>query len=222
MASPLYLAMSDGALIGSWDIAELSAYIPPTSFSPVAATRLLTRRQRCSSRTLFEGVYRVTERATAVIDGSAVDVEYPEPHQHVLQERRLRAEADPVAFFDRALAHVLGPVLDVHGGAVAVELSGGLDSANVAISAAGLSPFPVQSLGLVVDGEAGQEQRARRAQIVERLDLRDSVFPASGTCPSGIRRCAAQLVRTTRTAMCTSRRSTSSGSGRPSPAQWSS
>jgi asparagine synthase (glutamine-hydrolysing) len=183
--APLYLTVAGSALIGSWDITELGAYASLASYSPLVATRLLTRRQRCSSETLFEGVHRLTERARAVFDGTHLTITYPPPHEHVLQGRRLRPRADPISYFDRLLADRIGPVMDAHSAAVAVELSGGVDSANVAVSAAGLSPFPVQSLGLLMGGEAGADQGLRRTQIVERLNLRDTVVPAAGHLPFG-------------------------------------
>lgn len=149
--APLYLAVSDGVLLGSWDITELRAYGSCTRFDPLVATRLLCRRRRCSSSTLFRGVHRLTERSTAVFDGTNVTISYPEPHEHVLAGRRLRTDADPIAYFDRALAHLVEPILETHGTVAAVEVSGGLDSANVALTAAGSTPFPLRSFGLLDD-----------------------------------------------------------------------
>jgi hypothetical protein len=64
-----------------------------------------------------------------------------------------------------------------------VELSGGLDSANVAVSAAALSSGQVLSAGLIVAGRAGFEQEIRRWIIVDHLGLRDVTVPANDHLP---------------------------------------
>ena len=54
---------------------------------------------------------------------------------------------------------MIQPVIEVHGSRVGVEVSGGPDSANVALSAATGSPRVLVSLGLLVGGPAAEHQR---------------------------------------------------------------
>jgi asparagine synthase (glutamine-hydrolysing) len=183
--APLYLTVADGVLLGSWDIAEMRASNVRLQFDPLVATRLLCRRRRCSSNTLFTGVYRMTERSTAVFDGSHVAVSYPQPHEHVLAGRQLRADADPLAYLDRAMAGLVGPIVDDHGELVGAEVSGGLDSANVVLSAARSTTAQLRSFGLLVDGDVGVEQRERRKTIIDLLGLSDATVPAAGHLPFG-------------------------------------
>ena len=74
------------------------------------------------------------------------------------------------------IAAVMRPCLDV-AEAPLIELSGGLDSACVAI-AARQCRADLHSYGLVHAGAVGAQQRARRCEIVEVLGLDDFSYPS--------------------------------------------
>lgn len=103
------------------------------------------------------------------------------PPRH--RARKLRPGAEPVARFGTLMDQVVHDALDGLRGPVAVELSGGLDSANVAASAAALSSGQVLSAGLIVAGRAGLDQEIRRRIIVDHLGLRDLTVPANDHLP---------------------------------------
>jgi asparagine synthase (glutamine-hydrolysing) len=187
--APLYLATCGERLIGSWDPADLASFAEPDDLSPAVLTRLLTRRHRYSAATLFSRITRLTAGATLQWSRtSGLRLRYPAPVRHISKPRRLRPGAEPVAHFAKLMNQVVHDAFDGLRGTVAVELSGGLDSASVALSAASLpiaslSAGQVLSGGLIVAGRAGLDQEIRRRIIVNHLGLRDITVPANDHLP---------------------------------------
>jgi hypothetical protein len=59
---PLYLVTTGDELRGAWDLAELRSRLRADRLAPHVMARTLSRQYRYSMGTLFEGVYRLTER----------------------------------------------------------------------------------------------------------------------------------------------------------------
>ncbi|MGW0910956.1 asparagine synthase [Streptomyces sp. NPDC002784] len=175
--APLYLVAAGEDLYGSWDLADLRPHLRPDRLNPQTVARTLTRRHRYSSDTLFDGVYRLTERATAVFTTAGLAILYPEPAQHVLEPRRLRAGVDPVETFDALLTEAVAGWRSTVS-CVGVEVSGGADSGNVALSTAAAGFSSVHTFGLLMGGRIGWVQQERRRILVEHLELRDTAVPA--------------------------------------------
>ncbi|MGW8884764.1 asparagine synthase [Streptomyces sp. NPDC055749] len=175
--APVYLVAAGDVLYGSWDLVDLRPYLRTDRLVPRVVARTLTRQHRYTADTLFEGVYQLTERATAVFNAAGLSVHYPEPAEHVLEPRTLRPGIDPVDIFGNLLTRVVADAPTVTGH-VGVELSGGADSANVALSVHA-HDFPrVHSFGLLMGGSIGTAQRDRRAAILECCGFRDTTIPA--------------------------------------------
>lgn len=154
--TPLYLAERDGVLHGSWDMADLRAYAD--GLSPREAARLLIYRPRYGAETLFTGIRRLTERATAIF-GGALHLHYPEPALHH-SPRDLADKADVLA----VLAATIDKALDLRPldpAATVFHLTGGFDSGTIATRAAQRWPGQVDTAALLVTG-AGREQQIRR------------------------------------------------------------
>ncbi|MGW7463284.1 asparagine synthase-related protein [Streptomyces xantholiticus] len=138
---------------------------------------------------MFEGVYRLTERASATFTASGLSLHYPDPAEHVLEPRTLRPGVDPLAALDELLTDVIREAPTATG-CVGVELSGGADSGNVAL-AVQAARFPeVHSFGLLVEGSTGRQQRERRRAFVEHCGFRDTAITAMQHppfCPGGVR-----------------------------------
>ncbi|WP_156994041.1 hypothetical protein [Pseudonocardia acaciae] len=93
--APLYLADDGQTLYGSWDVADLADFASPDRVVDRVVARLLTRRHRYSSDTLFGGITRLTERACAEYSSDSVRLSYPPDAAHVLAARRLAPGGDP-------------------------------------------------------------------------------------------------------------------------------
>ncbi|HEX5407432.1 MAG TPA: asparagine synthase [Pseudonocardiaceae bacterium] len=187
-SAPLFLAAHRGLLVGSWHLPDLQPLIRVNQLLDRAVTRRLIRQPRYSRDTVFANVHRLTERATATFTGTGLSFCYPTSAEHVLRPRELRSGSDVIEAFDELLASVVGkPVL---GTSVAVELSGGADSANVAMTVASRRAETVSSYGLVLDGSVGRLQQHRRAAMIRQFGLRDTQVAARDHppfAPTGIR-----------------------------------
>jgi asparagine synthase (glutamine-hydrolysing) len=205
--APLYLVEKAGELYASWDLTALRPYLRADRLVPRVVARTLTRQHRYTSQTLFEGVYRLTERASATFTTSGLSIHYPEPAEHVLEPRTLRPGVDPLAALDELLTDVIRQVPTATG-CVGVELSGGADSGNVALTV-NAARFPeVHSFGLLVEAPANSSTSgAGRLWSTAASATRPS--PPCGTHPSVQEVCAPCASRTIRREPSTRRRSTS-------------
>ncbi|MFC8655632.1 asparagine synthase-related protein [Streptomyces parvus] len=175
--APVYVATVDDVLHASWDIAELLRRLRTLRLVPRVVARTLSRQHRYTTETLFEGVYRITERATAVFTCAGLDVRYPEPAEHVLRPRALRPGADPLGVLSKLLHNVVREAADPTA-QVGVELSGGADSANVALAVASAPYREVRSFGLLMGDHTGVSQRVRRRCLVQHCGFTDTALPA--------------------------------------------
>lgn len=162
--APVYLAQERGTLHGSWDMAELHPHVRGLIDREVA--RLLGIRFRYGHQTVFQGVHRLSERSVARFDHEGLSLHYPTAAEHH-RARQIRAGADVVAAYDRLLARVVQrPAYDPYR--TCVELSGGLDSSNVAATLGNLHPGQIASSALLILGEPGAQQ-SRRRNVLSRL-----------------------------------------------------
>ncbi|HZN18673.1 MAG TPA: asparagine synthase-related protein [Micromonosporaceae bacterium] len=189
--APVYLATAAGVLDVSWDLPDLAGHLTADDLDTAVLARYLTRQGRYGVRTLWPAVTLLTERSTAVFDGSGLRLRLPAPAVHY-RARDLVPGADPVGAFDQLLAAELGRRA-APADTTFVEVSGGLDSANVAVTAARALPG-TRSYGLLVGGVAGDQQRQRRRYLVDLLGLHDVTRDAL-RCPpfAGRHRTAGEL-----------------------------
>jgi hypothetical protein len=172
--APVYLAaVGGGTLRGSWDLADLRGAVSADDLTDREVARLLTMRFRYGRDTLFAGALRLTERSGAVCSDAGLQAGYPEAAMHG-RARGLRDGADVVAAYGRLLeaavtSHAYEP------GSACVELSGGLDSANVAATLSALHPHQVTASAMIITGDAGVQQAARRAELISMLGLGEDV-----------------------------------------------
>lgn len=184
---PVYVTVAPDGLHGSWDLLDLRPYINIADLNAAEVVRWVSYLGHYSRSTIFRAVGKVTERATATwTTQTGVTVSYPEPAPHA-KPRVLRPGADPVGYFadllDRVTAH-----RPLHPGELAVELSGGLDSANVAASLTSTLDAPVATVALIVEGAAGEQQRRRRKELLDRLALTpDAELPLADAYPFHLR-----------------------------------
>ncbi|MFF5258339.1 asparagine synthase-related protein [Actinomadura viridis] len=166
--TPLYLAHADGVLHGSWDMADLRTYA--TGLASKEAARLLIYRPRYGAETLFKGITRLTERATATFGGD-LHIRYPEPALHAAP-RELAPGADVLAAFTTAIDQALD-VRPIDPATTLFHLTGGLDSGTLATRAAARWPGRLNTATLIVIGPGRQQQIRRRKQILAALPFGD-------------------------------------------------
>jgi asparagine synthase (glutamine-hydrolysing) len=183
--APVYLLARGGTLRVDWDVARLYPHLRSSRLEPVfAAQYLLALGHPYSRRTVFPGVWMLTERATASWRPPyrEIEVTYPPP-QRRSRPTRLGRNPRVEATFREILAASMRRWLPSPDDVVAVELSGGLDSSIVAATAARIASGAVHSYGMIMPGSPGGHQRVRRREVVRRFGLRDRARPCTEDPP---------------------------------------
>ncbi|GAA1403820.1 hypothetical protein GCM10009639_49190 [Kitasatospora putterlickiae] len=157
-----------------------------TGLDLLEITRRVSLRTRYTPATFWRGVHLLTERAAVHLaqDGTLV-LRLPEPAEHT-RARTLQVDADPVPAFTRLLGHVIARH-PWKGASTGVQLSGGLDSTNVALALAAHPGHHVTAGTVILDGERGEQQTDRRAVILGHIGAswRDVMVPAMDHLPYG-------------------------------------
>ncbi|GGO98111.1 hypothetical protein [Wenjunlia tyrosinilytica] len=187
--APVYLADGAGRVCGSWDMEDLRAFMRPDALNPRTAARLLSGHGRYAHETLFAGVHALTERSTATFGVRGLSLAYPEPVAQPLP-RQLVEGADPVAAFEMMLERALA-LRPIMGERTAMQLSGGQDSATVALSLGALFPGRVTACAMMLPGEVGVQQERRRRALMEAsrmaADVRIAALDLPPLSPGGRR-----------------------------------
>lgn len=190
---PLYLAHTQGTLTGSWQLMDLHERLAPGALNELEVMRLLVGRPRYGHDTLFTTVKRLSERSTAYADAGGLHLVYPAAAEHALPSE-LAENVDVTALveaFESAVDHVLAR-RPLTPGRTAAQLSGGMDSTNLAISLALNHPQLITPCAMLIGGKAGNQQTARRRTVIDHFDFSDDVtVPASAhppLAPGGLRR----------------------------------
>ena len=177
--APVYCRVLDDRLTVSWDSADFANR--PTMLDLEVASHQLALRTTYAARQLYSGIVLLTERASLHVDPGTVRYRYPEPIEESTPADDIGEDMLPR--FTEALQRAvsLRPWLE---GSVSMELSGGMDSATVAVALAGLHK-DIDSKGILLDGEVRAPQVRRRQRIAERLGLTDHTVDIA-TFPPGL------------------------------------
>lgn len=171
-SSPIYLA-TDGPdrLAGSWDFLDLRDRLTTASLDHRTLARRIALQMRYSATTICTEITRLTERARARWElGKRLRIELPQPAVHY-RPRELKDDAVVLNIYEELLREAVRRRYPAERDAV-VELSGGTDSATVAIAARDTNTC-FSSYGLLVGGSAGAQQVMRRDAIAEVARLSD-------------------------------------------------
>lgn len=176
---PVYCHAIDDHVIISWDFADFTAI--PLAIDPEVASHRLVLNTAYSARQLCIGVNMLTERASFHVEPGRASYRYPMPAADSTPAP-LPADHDALAEFRELLQHVVS-VRPVAAERIAIELSGGMDSATVA-SAMAMRYEQMMSLGILLDGDVRLPQMQRRQLIVQRLNLIDRTVDIAEFPPS--------------------------------------
>ncbi|WP_233580478.1 asparagine synthase-related protein [Streptomyces triticirhizae] len=185
--APVYLTADANGLAGSWDMTQLRA----DGIQIREAARLLGLRLRYSTETAFTGIYRLTERATAVWSHGRLSFRMPDDARHS-RARELAPGADVLGVYKELLAEVMdGRAYDP--AAVSAHVSGGMDSAVTATYLAQRHPGRVRTSAILLPGPEGQQQRHRRDLMRAHLPFaaQDTTVEAADWLPLGSAGCRA-------------------------------
>jgi asparagine synthase (glutamine-hydrolysing) len=175
--APVYCRVLDDRVSVSWDSSDFA--VGPAMIDMEVASHQLALRTTYASRQLYTGVVLLTERASLHVEPGRARYRYPEAMEESVPARD--GGDDMLPRFADALkgAVSLRPWMD---GRVSLELSGGMDSATVAVALASLHD-QLDSKGILLDGEVRDPQVQRRRKIAERLGLSDHVVDITAFPP---------------------------------------
>ena len=179
--APVYVAESAGRLHGSWSFVDLTPHASLDDLNDVEVVRLLTYRKRYSRETLLGRIFQITERSRATYDATGLRFTYPAPATQV-QPREIRDGIDVLDVYEQELEHAISQ-RSYDAGESAVELSGGMDSANVAMSLAALHHGEVLACALMFGGATGVQQARRRTEMLKLTGFRDLRVDALSRAP---------------------------------------
>ncbi|MFD4635250.1 asparagine synthase-related protein [Streptomyces sp. NPDC058284] len=174
--APVFITAREGTLSGSWDINELREYTQADRLVDREMARLLTWRHRYGHETVWEGVHRLTERSTALWQDRQLTLNYPAPAYHT-HPRRLRPGANVLEAFGKVLDSAVARRAVVPENC-AIELSGGMDSSNVAASLSHVYPGKLVAATLLLGGRFEIIHPHRCAIMIDAFS-----FPHSLTVP---------------------------------------
>ncbi|WP_229679118.1 asparagine synthase-related protein [Dyella caseinilytica] len=176
---PVYCHAIDDHITISWDFADFTAI--PLAIDPEVASHRLTLNTAYSARQLCVGVNMLTERASFHVEPGKASYRYPVPAADTTPSP-LPAGRDALTAFSELLQHVVS-LRPITAERIAIELSGGMDSATVA-SAMAIRHEQMMSLGILLDGDVRLPQMQRRQLIAQRLNLIDQTVDIAAFPPS--------------------------------------
>jgi asparagine synthase (glutamine-hydrolysing) len=179
--APVYVAEAAGRLHGSWSFVDLTPYASLDELNDVEVVRLLTYRKRYSRETLLGRIFQITERSRATYDATGLRFTYPAPATQV-HPREIRDGIDVLDAYEQELEHAISQRY-YNPGESAVELSGGMDSANIAMSLAALHHGKLLACALMFGGESGVQQARRRTEMLKLTGFRDLRVDALSWAP---------------------------------------
>lgn len=175
--APVYCRTTDTAMTISYDLADFLAR--PCLLNAGILSRRLGMHADYSAEQIFSGVLLLTERSVLFARPGEVRYQYPQAIDTALPSQLPQTSEDFEAFaswLDQAIQ--MRPISPRR---TAIELSGGMDSAAVAC-ALGKREERMTSLGILLDGNDGQQNNRRKA-IVDALNLSDHAVAMSDFPP---------------------------------------
>ncbi|WP_030574082.1 asparagine synthase-related protein [Streptomyces aureocirculatus] len=196
---PLYLAYDQKQLTGSWQLMDLRERQAPDRLDEKEVMRLLTGHPRYGHDTLFTSIKRLSERSSAYVDADELRMVYPAAAEHARTSELAEGTEGPalVSAFEALVDHIYArrPLTPAQ---TAAHLSGGKDSTNLAISLAAAYPGLITPCALLIGGEAGPQQAARRRMVIDHTGFApDITVPAADhppLAPGGLRRAHAEAI----------------------------
>ncbi|WP_082190212.1 hypothetical protein [Frateuria defendens] len=180
-SAPVYCHVDKTSVALSWDIADLLART--SVLDAEVACHALLLEPIYAARQLCTGITMLTERSTLHVEPGHVFYQYPRPSGPIVPSATAPNSLDEAG---RAFGEMLWRVIAKRPLApdrMVVQLSGGMDSAAVAV-ALSKSASPLASRGILLDGDCRRSQVERRQHIVARLGLFDETVEMAAYPPS--------------------------------------
>jgi len=172
---PLFVTSQDGILTASWRFEEVVQAIADPRPNIEACRRQLEHGLSRVRSQIIADMFMLWPGESVAFGEDGLRFRDADPIAIVLPTNMSDAARATDAFID-LIADVIRPSVE-HSEHPLIEVSGGLDSACVAVAASRLGR-KIESYGVIHDGAAGVQQRRRRAELVSLLGLDDHEAPS--------------------------------------------
>lgn len=176
--APVYCRTTDDGMFISHDFSDFLGQ--STLIDLEIVSRRLALYMDYSARQICSGILMLTERAMLYAEPGKTHYRYPNPISPPSPSGQA-PENHGLATFNGLLERAVS-ARPAKPRQIAVELSGGMDSATVA-GALGSVYGPIASFGILLDDSSGNDQAERRRRITERLGLRDETLDIETVAP---------------------------------------
>jgi asparagine synthase (glutamine-hydrolysing) len=172
---PLYISFEQQKLVISWRFEDAVHNIARPRPNVEAACIYLKEGPALARETVIDGVSMLWPGESVRVSGETITFT-PKEVKSVTVSATIADDARVTDALRETIADVVRPFLEVARAPV-VELSGGYDSACVALAATDCRQN-LLSYGLIHGATVGRQQRARRRELVELLGLADHEYEA--------------------------------------------
>ncbi len=188
--APVFLTVSKVGLQGDWDPAMLYPHLQTKNIDEIRLAHFFVAFETpYSARTIFSDMYMLTERAAAYWESknsysTFIKIDYPSAIKSPAK-RTLKPDADVLSMFEKIMSQSINRWLTPEAHVVS-ELSSGLDSSIVSVICSIVSNKTVHTCGILVPGEMGVMQQARRTEMINRFGYIDYNVAAENYPPLAI------------------------------------
>lgn len=174
----IYYTINNGKLIGSWDLTDLHEFINQSDpFDRAEILLFLAGMPVYNHKTIYKNIFKITERSKILFGNRGVEVFLPK-NAELFEESILKPDIDPTEAFYGILENQLThyrTLLELPANEIGCELSGGLDSAIVAML---VSDFfkrnGINCYTLLLSGDMGKQQQIRTSEIIGGWNLKSN------------------------------------------------
>jgi hypothetical protein len=172
---PVYITANRNILVASWRFEDVAQAIS-RPMPHLEACRIYLEHGPCQVRDqIIDGMFMLWPGESATFSNDGLSFRQAETPDIVLPAT-LSESARVTDEFLRLIAEAMQPTL-LKAIRPLVELSGGLDSSCVAVAACSVKKS-INSYGVFHEGAVGVQQRRRRRELVELLEVNDFEFPS--------------------------------------------
>lgn len=175
----LYLSTYANYVVGHWDPEALCDLLPELQLNYECVAQKLLLLSSYGTETFFKNISRLPDRGCyeAILEGANVkaSIKKPTPLPYRLAGTP-PSGADVLKIYDEALKAAINTWISPNYSKIGVELSGGLDSSNLALALRSVYARDICSYIVLAGGVEGDLQREKRPEIVNKIRAHDTCF----------------------------------------------
>jgi len=169
--APVFIVQEATTLHGHWDPSQLYPYLkPPFLNTAKVAQFLYTNQHYYSKETMFTGLYRLTQAATAKFSHSGLNIQYPQANPYIVANE-LKPNTDVVGAFIEVCQFTLRRSIGEQApSSLGISLSGGADSCVIAGLLRHMFPqTELRTITMLTPGDYADQQPDRLTESIQHF-----------------------------------------------------